>query len=133
MPHPHWMTILAGEKSLVNLVTPVAAAGAADFFLALMISLPLFEVRGLIVGGGFVRQWLLNQLLLPLAPIEQGEQLVNWFAGASLVQEWFMALLITININAVLLLPLYGIGQGLIKLSGWYARTELDLKRKGIR
>ncbi|MDH5485764.1 MAG: hypothetical protein OEY43_11065 [Gammaproteobacteria bacterium] len=93
----------------------------------------MFEVRGVTLGGGLVREWLLNRFLLPLSPSEQGHQLVHWFAGASTVQEWLMAMLITININAILLLPLYVIGTGLIRISGWYARTELDLKRKGIR
>jgi hypothetical protein len=101
--------------------------------LTLLASLPLFEVRGVTLGGGLVRQWLLNHILLSISPIEQGHQLVSWFATASAVQEWLMAMLITLNINAGLLLPLYGIGQGLIRISGWYARTELDLKRKGIR
>lgn len=103
------------------------------FFISLLMSLPLFEIRGVTLGGGLVRQWLLNHLVLPLAPLEQGALLVNWFTAAGVVQEWAMALLIAINMNAVLLLPLYGIGQGLIKLSGWYVRTELELKRKGIR
>jgi len=103
------------------------------FLLTLLASLPLFEVRGTTLGGGLVRQWLLNHILLPLTPIEQGHQLVSWFATASAVQEWLMAMLINININAALLLPLYFLGQGLISISGWYVRTELDLKRKGIR
>ena len=93
----------------------------------------MFEMRGVLVGGGLVRQWLLNHVLLPLAPLEQAHSLVNWFASASVLQEWCLALLITINLNAVLLLPLFFLGQALIKLSAWVMRTELDLKRKGFR
>ena len=103
------------------------------FLLTLLASLPLFEVRGVTLGGGPVRQWLLNHLLLPIAPLEQAEALVHWFATASAAQEWLLAVLITVNLNAILLLPLYVLGQGLITLSGWYVRTELNLKREGIR
>lgn len=101
--------------------------------LAVLISLPMFEIRGTVLGGGLVRQWLLNEMVLPLLPIEQAQQLVNWFVNASILQEWCLAMFVGININAVLLLPLYLIGQGFIHLSGWHARTELDLKRKGLR
>ena len=93
----------------------------------------MFEIRGVLLGGAFVRQWLLNHVLLPLAPLDQAHHLVNWFAGASVLQEWFLAMLIVLNLNASLLLPLFFLGQALIKLSAWVMRTELDLKRKGIR
>lgn len=104
-----------------------------SLLLTLLCSLPMFEIRGVTLGGGLVRQWLLNEVLIPLAPMTQAQQLVNWFATASTFQEWCLAMLLAINLNAALLLPLYFIGQGFINLSGWYARTELDLKRKGLR
>jgi hypothetical protein len=103
------------------------------FVLSLLISLPMFEVRHQLLGGGLVRQWLLNHGLLPLLPDIQTEQIIHWFAGASALQEWLLAFLITLNINALLLLPLFFVGQLVIGLSAWTMRTELNIKRQGVR
>jgi len=103
------------------------------FVLSLFISLPMFEVRHQLLGGGLVRQWLLNHGLLPLLPDVQTGQIIHWFSQASALQEWCLAFLIAMNINALLLLPLYFIGQLVIALSAWTMRTELKLKRQSVR
>ena len=103
------------------------------FILSLLISLPMFELRQQLIGGGLVREWLLNHLLLPILPMEQAAQIIHWFARSHVIGEWLIAFLIALNINAILLLPLYFIGQLLIKLSAWILRTELSLKRQSVR
>lgn len=103
------------------------------FLLSLLISLPMFELRHHLLGGGLVRQWLLNHSVLPFLPEGQTEQIIHWFAQASLLQEWLLAFLIVLNINAVLLLPLFFVGQWIIQFSAWTMRTELNIKRKSIR
>lgn len=103
------------------------------FLLSLLISLPMFEVRHQLLGGGLVRQWLLNQGLLPLLPEAQTEQVIHWFAQASPLQEWLLAFWIALNINALLLLPLFFIGKLAIGFSAWTMRTELNVKRQGVR
>ena len=101
--------------------------------ITLLASLPTFEHNESLLGGGPVREWLLNQALLPLLPDTQAFVLVGWFESASVPAEWLLALLIAVNINALLLLPLYAIGGGMIALSQWLTRTELHLKRRGVR
>ena len=103
------------------------------FFLSLLFSLPMVEVRHQLLGGGLVRQWLLNQGLVPLLPDMQTAQIIQWFSQASALQEWLLAFLIALNINALLLLPLFFVGQLVIKFSAWTMRTELKLKRQSVR
>lgn len=103
------------------------------FILLLLTSLPVFEIKGQLLGGGLVREWLLNHALLPLLPALQAEQLIGWFSHASVLKEWLLSLLIIININGILLFPLYFMGQLIIVFSAWTLRTELDIKRKSIR
>jgi len=103
------------------------------FLLSLLISLPMFEVRHQLLGGGLVRQWLLNHGLLPLLSEQQTEQIIHWFVQASMLQEWLLAFLIALNINALLLLPLFLVGQLIIRFSAWTMRTELNIKRQGVR
>ena len=103
------------------------------FLLSLVISLPMFELRHHLLGGPLARQWLLNHSVLPFLPEVQTEQLIHWFSQASLLQEWLLAFLIALNINAVLLLPLFFVGQWIIQFSAWTMRTELNIKRKSIR
>ena len=103
------------------------------FLLSLLISLPMFEARHQLLGGPLVRQWLLNHGLLPLLPEGQTAQIIDWFAQASTPQEWLLAFLIALNINGVLLLPLFFVGQLIIAFSAWTMRTELNIKRQSIR
>ncbi len=103
------------------------------FLFSLLISLPMFEVRQQLLGGGLVRQWLLNHGLVPLLPDQQTAQIIHWFAQASVLQEWSLAFLIALNINALLLLPLFFVGQLIITFSAWTMRTELNIKRQGVR
>jgi len=103
------------------------------FLLSLLISLPMFEVRHQFLGGGLVRQWLLNHGLLPILPEQQTEQMIHWFSQASVVQEWLLAFLIALNINGLLLLPLFFVGQLIIHFSAWTMRTELNIKRQSVR
>jgi hypothetical protein len=101
--------------------------------LFLLISLPMFEVRHQLLGGPLVRQWLLNHGLLPLLPDTQAQQVIQWFSGASVLQEWLLTFLIALNINALLLLPLFFVGQLIIRFSAWTVRTELNIKRQSVR
>ena len=103
------------------------------FFMSLLISLPIFALRQHSLGGGLIRQWLLNHCLLPLLPDMQTEQMIDWFSQASVLQEWLLAFLIVLNVNALLLLPVFFVGQRMIQFSAWTMRTELTLKRQSIR
>jgi len=103
------------------------------FIVSLLISLPMFEIRHHLLGGGLVREWLLNHLLLPVLPVAQAAQIVHWFSQSNFLGEWLFAFLIGLNINAILLVPLLLFGQLLIQVSAWTLRTELKLKRQSVR
>lgn len=95
--------------------------------------IPLSQPFGRAFGGPLVREWSLNHLVLPLLPDGAGWQLVNWFAHASLAQEWTFYLLVALNVNALCLPFLYAFGEGLIRLRAWATRTDLDLKHQALR
>ena len=44
-----------------------------------------------------------------------------------------LALLVAVNVNAVLLPALFGLSQVLISTSAWSTRKDSELKRRGAR
>ena len=50
-----------------------------------------------------------------------------------MLQEWFFALAVAININALLLPLLYVAGELAIRISSWMARRDLELRRDAMR
>lgn len=101
--------------------------------LALLCALPMLTFNDRLLGGGTLRQWLLNHVAVPMLPKTQGVDLVAWFQTASVLQEWFLSVLIAINLNAALLPVLYVIGAMVIRFSSWSAKTDLALKRKALK
>lgn len=102
-------------------------------FIGLACTLPTTQWQGRIIGGGPVREWLLNHWLLPFLSDSGAASLVAWFNIARPLQEWLLSLLIGINANALLLPALYFAGEGYIQLVAWFAKKDLELKRKGAR
>lgn len=101
--------------------------------IAGIAALPTAALKGRDLGGGPIREWLLNHLLLPLIPQDAGRALVAWFQHASGVQEWLVALLIALNTNAVLLPAFYGLGLVMIRTGNWFTNKDLELKRGAAR
>lgn len=96
-------------------------------------ALPTLRLHTHLVGGGPVRQWLLNHCVVPLLPHDAAVAAVAWFAQASYFGEWSLAALVAVNLNAVMLLPLYFFCAWLIRLSGWIAASDLEQKRRNVR
>ena len=107
--------------------------GMPTIVVAGIAALPTAEFRSRILGGGPVREWLLNHLLLPLIPQDAGLALAAWFQHANGVQEWLVALLIALNVNAVLLPAFYGLGFVIIRTGNWFTNKDLELKRTAAR
>lgn len=101
--------------------------------LAVLCAMPMLTFNDRLVGGGTLRQFLLNHVAVPILPNAQGAELVEWFQTAAVVQEWFLSILIAINLNAVLLPVLYVAGAMVIRLSTWSAKMDLALKRKALK
>jgi hypothetical protein len=101
--------------------------------LGAITSIPTMQISGRVVGGGPVREYFLNHILVSALPNDAASALVQWFAHANVVQEWFLSLLVVVNINGLLLPLLFLLGQGLIMLSTWFTRKNIQLKRDAIR
>ena len=101
--------------------------------IAGLCALPTMTFNGRLLGGGLLRQWLVNHVVLPLLPQEWATQLVSWFTQASVVQEWVLCLVFAINVNAVLLPVLYGVGLFLMRVSALFRKADLDRQRSAIR
>lgn len=85
------------------------------------------------MGGGVVREYFLNHILVPVLPNDAAMSLVQWFAHTNVVQEWFLSLFVVVNINGLLLPILFVLGQVLIVFSTWFTRKDIQLKRDAIR
>ena len=113
------------------LVLPMPA-----LLLSAMAAMPTGMLSGRPIGGGPVREYLLNHCALPVVrwfSVDDAVRLVGWFATASGFQEWLMAFVVAININALLLPPLYGLGVVVIGLSSWATKVNIDQKRQAVR
>jgi len=107
--------------------------GIPTLVVAGTAGLPTAAFNGRILGGGPVREWLLNHLMLPLLPSETGYALMGWFQQASGIQEWLIALLIALNVNALALPAFYGLGFVIIATGNWFTNKNLELKRSAAR
>lgn len=106
--------------------------------LSAMAAIPTRTINGHLVGGGPVREFCLNNfawpaLSLPVWPAGSTAQLVAWFSTASEFQEWLLTFVVALNINAILLPLLYGLGVAVIGLSSWHAKKNIDQKRNAMR
>jgi len=108
------------------------------FFLPLLLLLPLgfvpeFTIGRLHLSGGAVREWFLNNCLLPVLSTDDGWQLVSWFYDASYTQEVLLHALISIDITLLLMPLVFGFGKVLIFISGFISRTEHAQKTRVAR
>jgi hypothetical protein len=103
------------------------------YVLGALAALPTVQAFNHLLGGGPVREWLLNHCLLSWLAPPAGHTVIGWFAHATAIQEWLLALLIALNLNALCLPLLYAVGNGLIRVKNWFAIKNLELKRKNAR
>lgn len=71
---------------------PVALSAAALFFLSAVCALPTIPLRHRYLGGGPIREAILNRLFLPILPDDWAIAIVQWYQGAAPLQEWFVAI-----------------------------------------
>jgi len=98
-----------------------------------LASMPTRMFNGRLLGGGPVREYYLNNFVLPLLPADSGASLVHWFSTASTLQEWLMAFAVSINLNAIMLPILFVFGIFVIQISTWFSKKNIQLKRKAMR
>ena len=103
------------------------------FLMSIIAAIPTVRINDKLLGGGPVREYYINHIALPIMPDGIATRLVDWFAMASPLQEWFFSLAIAINVNALLLPILYGLGCVVIAFSGWMARLRISQRRNSVR
>ncbi len=107
--------------------------GLPTLIVAALAAIPTVVFHGRPFGGGPVREWLFNHVLLLPLPHAVTVALVARFAHPSILQQWLLALLAALNLNAILLPLLYVIAAAVIGGSGYAARKNIELKRRGAR
>lgn len=95
--------------------------------------LPDVTLLGTPVGGGLVREWCVNQLLLPVLPVTDAARVVAWYLQTRLAGELLLHALVALNLNTALLLVLYPLFAGFIRWNHWVAKTDLTLKRTSAK
>ena len=90
-----------------------------------------FDVQGMTANE--VREWLVNHLVLPVLPVADASRVVEWYMQTPLSGELILHALVAINMNTALLLVLYPLAAGFIRLNNWVAKTDLTLKRTSAK
>ena len=104
--------------------------GMLVFFSGLV---PMVDVLGTPIGGGLVREWCVNHLVLPLLPVADASRVVDWYMQTSFSGELALHALVSLNLNTALLLVLYPLAAGFIRVNNWAAKTDLALKRDSAK
>lgn len=101
--------------------------------LGLVGLLPTIHTASRVLGGGPLREWVINHGLLPWLPYGAAGRVVEWFDQATVAHEWLLYMLVVLNLNALFLPVLYGLGEGWLRVRNWFARKDLELKRRAAR
>jgi hypothetical protein len=103
------------------------------FLISAISAFPTIFFNGRNMGGGQIREYLLNHFVLPCLMGDVRASLVHWFSAASVFQEWLFSVWVAVNINALLLPFLFYFCTWAIWISSWLARKNLQLRRNAIR
>ncbi len=90
-------------------------------------------VGGHEIGGAAVRNWCIMHLLLNWLPGAARDQLAAWARQTDTLHRWTLFLLISLNINALLLPLFFGIGAAMQRLQAWGVRQDLEWKSAAVR
>jgi fumarate reductase subunit D len=97
------------------------------------VAIPTIHFGGHVSGSGPIRQWLINECLLPLFSNDAAQQIVTWLMQGGAGREIAVVAFIAININVALLPLLWAQGEATIRIKSWLARKSLSDRRRLIR
>ena len=95
--------------------------------------LPSIKIAETYYGGGVVREWVFNHVIVDIVPVEHNEQLIDWWQQTGVSGEFVAYLLITLNIYACLLPATYGLCKFKIEITNWYYLKQFKIKHQSIR
>lgn len=116
--------------SWIAVAPMLALPGLIIFLLGLLPDVPFLNQA---IGGGIVREFLVNHLLLSWLPYEDAVRVVAWYMHTDLAGELLLHALLALNINVLLLPLLYPLAAGYIGVNNWAAKTDLTLKRNAAK
>ncbi len=73
----------------------------------------------------FVREYLLNHLLIPLVPYDLAVDLVDWYSTASVAKELLLHLIISLNIGTLLYPLFYLVGLLFININNGIIKAKI--------
>ena len=104
-----------------------------SFIGSVLITVPTFNLKESLFGGGPVREWLVNSLLLPVLPDGQHSIFSAWWLQASVTGEWLVSFLLVLNVNALFLPVIFLVVEAGIRINNWFTKKDLHLKRSAVR
>ena len=109
---------------------PVMALSVSFPFIC--TGLPTTAFSGVVVGGGVIRQELVN-LVAAVIPVESGQRYIDAFNTASTGEEFLLLLPVSLNISTILALITFLIVSTLLGLSNSIKRQEYKSQRKASK
>jgi len=95
--------------------------------------IPTVELNGEYFGGGVVREWAFNRMIVAIVPAEHNAQLIDWWEQAQIGGELAIYFLVTLNAYACLLPLTYGLGKLKIGITNWYHLKQFRTKHQNIK
>ncbi len=90
---------------------------------------PLLTIPYLAIFGAgllpFVREYLLNNLLIPIIPYDSAVKLVDWYQSTNLAGELVLHFLISLNLGTLAYPFFYLIGHLFISLTNHFAKSQI--------
>jgi len=83
--------------------------------------------------GGQVRDWVLNAFVLPVLPNSAALNLVQWWYGASYLQEIGLMTLVSLNLFIPISFFLFWLISGYMALVNWFNKSRVSAERNIAR
>jgi len=93
-----------------------------------MGAFPEMNIANKVFNGGIIREWFLNNLLIPVLSDSNTDIVLKWFIQATYPEELGLHFLLSINVFALCFPFMFIIGTGIIRFSAWYSKTALKQK-----
>ncbi len=74
----------------------------------------------------FIREGMLNHILIPVLPYQAAVDLVNWYRGASQLDELLLHLVLSLNLGTLLYPSFYLIGALFIFITNSIAKAQIN-------
>lgn len=106
---------------------------AVLMILVFPMLLPTLQIQGNYIGGGVIREWVLNHVLMPFVPLEKGQAVVDWWHQAGWFEESMVYAIFVVNAFALLMPVIYALMKLKIASSNWYRLRQFKDKHHYVK